>query len=63
MKAIFNNFKIKKGYIILLFLLPTLCLAQSQNESTQEQSELKKKVIDRMQTKNIYNLYDTVSKN
>ncbi|WP_295984668.1 cupin domain-containing protein [uncultured Algibacter sp.] len=41
MKAIFNNFKIKKGYIILLFLLPTLCLAQSQNESTQEQSELK----------------------
>jgi len=41
MKAIFNNFKIKKGCIILLFLLPPLCLAQSQNESTQEQSELK----------------------
>ena len=41
MKTIFNYLKVKKGCITLLFLIPTLCLAQSQNGSIEEQSELK----------------------
>ena len=41
MKTIFNYLKVKKGLITLLLLLPTLCLAQSQNTETQEKSELK----------------------
>ena len=41
MKTIFNYLKVKKGFIILLFLIPTLCLSQSISESTQDQSDTK----------------------
>lgn len=41
MKTKFNYLKVKKGFIILLLLIPILCLSQSKNELTQEQSELK----------------------